>query len=153
MQHLFKKRLNKLKELLSAQPCSSALIISSAVPALRSRTTFYPYRQSSNFFYLSGLQSKGLILIVSSHKQNRVKIFAPKVTAEQILWEGKPPSLSKLVETIDAELIMSSNPANEARKHLAGHERLFYDNQPLSEAWKLTQNLLQLRPFERANFP
>lgn len=153
MQHLFKKRLNKLRDQLSSQPCSSALMLSSAAPALRSRTTFYPYRQNSNFFYLSGLQAKGLILIVSSYKQNRIKIFAPKTSAEQILWEGKPPSLNKFVQALDAELIISSNPANEARKYLAGHERLYYDNQPLTEAWKLTQSLMQLRPFERANFP
>ncbi len=92
-------------------------------------------------------------MLIPTAKDSRVKLFAPKVTAEQILWEGKPPSLGKLTDALDAELIVSSSPAESARKYLSGHERLYYDNTPLSEGWRLTQSILQLRPFERGNYP
>lgn len=49
--------------------------------------TYYPFRQDSNFFYLSGVNEPDCILIMTNNEEY---IFVPDRNKQAKLWEGQP---------------------------------------------------------------
>ena len=77
-----KKLLNKIKD--------GIIIIPSAELKQRSNDTEYPFRQNSNYFYLTGFKEQNSVLVLSK-KGNEVKqiMFLEKKVPEMELWTGK----------------------------------------------------------------
>ncbi|MBL0707674.1 MAG: aminopeptidase P N-terminal domain-containing protein [Sulfurimonas sp.] len=69
---------------------NSIAIFSSAKPKIRSNDTEYPYRQDSNFYYLSGFKEDNSY-IVFMKKDNIAQsfLFVQKKDAKDELWNGK----------------------------------------------------------------
>lgn len=83
----FKKRRESLANKL---PNSSIGIIFSAEPATRSNDTHHPYRQDSNFYYLTGFKEDNSALVFIKTK-NEVKtvMFVHKKDKTLELWNGE----------------------------------------------------------------
>ncbi len=60
-----------------------------ATSQTRSNDTEFPFRQESNFYYLSGLREEGsVILLYKSVTQRRAILFVKEPTAQERLWVG-----------------------------------------------------------------
>ncbi|MEN8157521.1 MAG: aminopeptidase P N-terminal domain-containing protein [Bacteroidota bacterium] len=79
---LFSRNRSKLSGLLS----DGAVAIVSANPLMRrSGDQFYPYRQNSDFFYLTGIQQEGGVLVMDSDHQ---VLFIKRPDQKTTLWSG-----------------------------------------------------------------
>jgi len=83
----YKKRRDKLSCELSKNSIS---VIFSSEYKMRSNDTEYPYRQNSNFYYLTGFKEDNSALVFIK-KKKRVKtiLFVQKKDAKKELWSGK----------------------------------------------------------------
>ena len=84
---LFVKNRNKV---LAKLPENSSAVVFSNPQMPKNGDEFYPYRQSSDFFYLTGIcQEKSILILTNAvHDKNAILfILEPKPELEQ--WEGK----------------------------------------------------------------
>ncbi|MFC2089975.1 aminopeptidase P family protein [Bacteroidota bacterium] len=84
----FIKSRSKLKEML---PAHSALIMSSNWQMPRNGDTHFPFRQSSDLFYLTGIKYPGVTLLVSKGETDAEiceVLFIPEPNEKHIRWEG-----------------------------------------------------------------
>ncbi len=85
---LFKKNRKKLYNLL---PEKSIAIINAADEMPRNGDQFFPYRQNSDFFYLTGIeQEKSVLLIIKNEQKKDVKalLFIRTPNKDLEIWEG-----------------------------------------------------------------
>jgi Xaa-Pro aminopeptidase len=83
----YKKRRDKL---LKSMKNNSVGVLFSAKHKIRSNDTEYPFRQDSNFYYMSGFKEDNSSLIFVKRKnETKVILFVAKKDAQQELWNGK----------------------------------------------------------------
>jgi len=69
---------------------NSVAVILSAKQQTRSNDTQYPYRQNSNFYYLSGFKEENsALVIIKKNKKTKSYLFVQKKDASLELWTGK----------------------------------------------------------------
>ena len=82
----FKKRR---KELMSRMEPNSIGLLSSAPERLRNNDAEYQYRQSSDFYYLTGFsEPQAIIALVPGRPQGEVILFCREKNIERELWTG-----------------------------------------------------------------
>ena len=68
----------------------SVAVLFAAEPKTRSNDTEYPYRQNSNFYYMSGFkEDNSALVIVKGAKNFHTYLFVAKKDKTQELWHGK----------------------------------------------------------------
>jgi len=68
----------------------SVAVLFCAEPKIRSNDTEYPYRQNSNFYYMSGFkEDNSALVIVKGAKNFQTYLFVAKKDKTQELWHGK----------------------------------------------------------------
>ena len=118
---------NKRKQVAQALPKNSALILASRPEYFRQADIKYPYRQDSNFYYLTGFeQASSLFLLFSSGYS--VLFSADKNPVKEI-WDGP---LYETKEIKKKFLIDEVYPLSELDKvlirQLKGKSTFFYDS-------------------------
>ena len=77
------------KRLMSEMAPNSVAIIPAAREVTRSRDTEYPFRQNSDFFYLTGFQEPdGILVLIPGRRQGQVIMFCRDRDPERELWDG-----------------------------------------------------------------
>ncbi len=83
---IYKKRRDQLLEILD----DGVAIVISAEQTIRSNDTEYPYRQSSDLYYLSGFEEDNAILLfLKSAKVSKTLLFVQPKDEAMELWTGK----------------------------------------------------------------
>ncbi len=86
--NLFKRNR---KNLIDLMPDDSAAIFFSSDQQHRNGDQYFPYRQDSDFFYLSGIDQEKSIIIITKDKQNskyHQALFLIKTNERMARWEG-----------------------------------------------------------------
>ncbi|MBE8232509.1 MAG: M24 family metallopeptidase [Endozoicomonadaceae bacterium] len=101
INQVFKFRRQRLIELL---PCDSIALIFSNDYQIRNRDINYPFRQDSNFLYLTGFNEPDSILVLMTDQSKGVDILfcRPKNHSEEI-WQGERLGLTQAKETLNVE--------------------------------------------------
>ena len=81
--HVYEARRSRLKALM---PKHSLGVISAAHEVLRNRDTEYPFRQSSDFWYLTGFTEPDAVLIIGPGQPDR--LFVRPKNLDQEVWTG-----------------------------------------------------------------
>ena len=82
----FKKRR---KELMARMEPNSIGLLSSATECLRNNDAEYQYRQSSDFYYLTGFsEPQAIMALVPGRRQGEVILFCREKDIEKELWTG-----------------------------------------------------------------
>jgi Xaa-Pro aminopeptidase len=75
-------------------------VVFSAEQKIRTNDTEYPYRQNSNFYYLSGfIEDNAALMIVKSKKDVKIYLFVAKKDKAKELWTGKRLGVVKAKKT------------------------------------------------------
>ena len=82
----YKKRQ---RELIKKMPNNSIAIIFGGIGTIRNGDTEYPFRQNSDFFYLTGFDEPNAIAIIDSEKDTGFTIFCQEKDSNKEQWEGK----------------------------------------------------------------
>ncbi|HEC84594.1 MAG: Xaa-Pro aminopeptidase [Candidatus Parabeggiatoa sp. nov. 2] len=97
----FKNRRQKLMEIL----CEESMAILPAAPEqLRSRDVYYPYRQDSDFYYLTGFpEPQALAVIIPQREQGQYILFCRENDKNQETWHGSRAGLEGACEIYGAD--------------------------------------------------
>jgi len=81
---------NVRRAALLAMMDEGAAVIGTAAPKVRSNDTEYPYRQNSDFYYLTGFEEdNAALLLVKRGAEARTYLFVQPKIEEMELWTGK----------------------------------------------------------------
>lgn len=110
---LFKKNREKVLAKLPSQSCA-IFYAQDAMP--RNGDIFYPYRQNSDFFYLSGINQENSILILLSRtatdKPKSILCITPH-NKETEIWEGKKLCSAQASAISGISEVIYTNQSNE----------------------------------------
>ena len=123
---------NKRKQIGKSLPKNSVLILDSWPEFFRQPDVPHPYRQDSNFYYLTGWKEANSLFFLFSGKNPRSVLFIPDKNPKKELWEG--PFLNPQ-EARRKFLISEIYPLSELKKKLPhllkGKRKIFYDRDSL----------------------
>ena len=85
-QKEFEKRRKQLMEIAGNE---SVIIVRAAAHKIRNRDTTYPYRQDSDFLYLSGFSEPEAMMVLLPHEKGGHSIlFCRERDALREMWDG-----------------------------------------------------------------
>ncbi|MCF6330649.1 MAG: aminopeptidase P N-terminal domain-containing protein [Sulfurimonas sp.] len=122
----YKKRRDKVAKRMSK---NSVAIIFSATYKVRSNDTNYPFRQNSNFYYLTGFKEDNSILVlIKKNKKYKSILFINKKNKKEEMWNGKRLGVLKAKKRflID-EIHISDKFQKKVSKYLEFKKNLYFD--------------------------
>jgi len=90
VDHDFEKEYaNRRKDLMSMMADNSIAVIAAAPEKVRSKDTLYPYKQSTNFSYLSGFSEPcAVMLLIPNRQQGECVLFCRDKDPLRETWDG-----------------------------------------------------------------
>ncbi len=104
-------------------------VVASARWQTRSNDTEYPYRQSSDFYYLSGFKEDNAALVfVKKPAETKTLLFVQPKNAQMELWTGVRMGVEAASKHFDVDEVHSIDDYENVMKELLkGHERLYLE--------------------------
>jgi Xaa-Pro aminopeptidase len=121
----FKQRRKRLARLIKKK---SAALIASAPASVRNRDVEFPFRQDSDFHYLTGFDEPDAVAVLApGRKQGEYILFCRKFDPEKAIWTGKHAGLEGARNAFGAD---EAFPIDELDKVLPGllenRERVYF---------------------------
>ena len=145
------RRIHKARTLLKKHG-KSALVVSSAPAVIRSRDTYYHYRQNSDFYYFTGSKEKNAALLISTENEKPILFMLPQ-NPDLVVWEGSALNPKTIAKKINAVCITTTKVQKELINELRGVETLFYQSIPDSISLNLAKELMELASHTRRDLP
>ena len=122
----YKKRRDKILKKLEK---NSVGVLFSAKYQTRSNDTEYPFRQDSNFYYLTGFkEDNSSIIFVKDKKKTKVILFVSKKDKEQELWNGKRLGEKEAKKRFLVDEIYTSDMfESKLKEYLIKSQTLYFD--------------------------
>ena len=122
----YKKRRDIFSQKLKK---NSVAVLFSAELKVRSNDTEYPYRQNSNFYYLTGFkEDRSALVFVKGSKNTEVYLFVYKKDPIEELWNGKRLGVQSAGEHFSVDTVFDeSELAKQLKSFLKDKKRLYYD--------------------------
>jgi len=135
----YKRRRRRLAAAM--QPGSIALL-AAAPESVRNRDVHYPYRQDSDFFYVTGfLEPEALAALVPGRKEGELVFFCRPRDPEQALWVGAYVGVEGLLRDFGADEAHPIDQLDEILpKLLEDRDRVYY---PAGKDPALDQRLMK----------
>ncbi len=116
------------KELMSLMGPNSIAIVPAAQLLVRNRDVEYPFRQDSDFHYLSGFDEPNAVLVLlPARKQGQVVLFCQERDPEKELWHGYRAGPEGACADYGADDAFPISDIDEILPGLIeGRERVFY---------------------------
>ena len=121
---------NKRKQVAKALPEDSALILGSLPEFFRQPDVPFPYRQDSNFYYLTGYtEPHSFFILKKDGKAIHSILCVAEKDPKKELWEGEQYGPKKAKEVFLMDQTDSINNLDKVlRKNLQGVSTIFYNN-------------------------
>nr|BAL53166.1 X-Pro aminopeptidase [uncultured Gammaproteobacteria bacterium] len=105
----------------------AAAILAAAPPRLRNRDVEFPYRQDSDFYYLTGFPEPNAVAVfLPGRKRGQYVLFCQEYDAQKAIWEGDHAGLKGARKLYGAEEAYSINEIDAViPKLLVGRKRLY----------------------------
>lgn len=116
------------KQLMSMMEKNSIAILPSANEKVRSRDTDYPFRQDSDFLYLSGFQEpESVLVLIPGREHGQVVYFCREKDREREIWDGFREGPEGVCEHYGADDAFPIGDIDEILPGLIeGRERVYY---------------------------
>jgi len=139
----YKQRRKKLLKQMS----NGVAILSAASYKTRSNDTEYPFRQNSNFYYLSGfLEDHAILMLIRDKKKSKTVLFIQEKDKKIELWNGKRVGVKAAKKRFSVDRVYDiATFEQRAKKLLSRHHNLYVDlfnSEPfLHKLYNITKNL------------
>lgn len=134
---LFKRNRSKLADLLND---NSVAIIHSNFEVPRNGDQYYPYRQNSDFFYLTGIeQEKSILVLCPNHKNEKLRevLFVLKPNKTMEIWNGHKLTIDEAQEISDIKTVYYLEEYDSYINNLAqSYESIFVNLPENMQVWK-----------------
>jgi Xaa-Pro aminopeptidase len=116
------------KQLMRMAGDDAILILPAAPERMRSKDTTYPYRQDSDFWYLSGFpEPEAVLVLVPGRKHGETLLFCRERDAGKEAWDGPRAGQDGAVETYGADDAYPISDLDEILPGLLeGRSRVYY---------------------------
>lgn len=118
------------QRLLAQCKPSSVCIIPAATMVTRSRDTEYPFRQDSDFWYLTGFNEPDTWLLLSNHERHGQRCRAMVCQAKDPdaeIWQGRRLGADMALARFDLDEVYELDELPEVLLHwLMGHDNLYF---------------------------
>ena len=133
----FAKRRSRILEAIEK---NSIILISSSCPKVRNSDANYPFRQNSDFFYLTGFDEPESLMVLKSTSSTREFIlFCRDRDPLREQWDGFRAGQEGAIKDYGADISFSINTINEAMPDiLLGVKNIYY---PMSESNDIEQKV------------
>ena len=123
--HEYKRRRRALAK---AMPADAVLILPAAAQVVRNRDIHYPFRQSSDFFYLTGFPEPDAIMVFApDHKDGEYILFCHERDKKREIWDGARVGVDGARTCFGADVSHSLHKLDKKLpKLLQGRRRLYY---------------------------
>lgn len=144
----YKKRREKFGEKLQK---NSIAVFFAAEQKVRSNDTEFPYRQNSNFYYLTGFKEDNAALVfVKKGSVSKVYLFVQKKDPKLELWTGKRLGVTKAKRRFFVNDIFTIEKLNiKMKDFLEQKKNIYYDfkvqNEKIEQLKQLSKNILDYR--------
>jgi len=133
---------NRRQQLMDQVGKGNIAIIASANNRTRNRDVDYPFRQDSDFFYLTGFnEAQALAVFIPGREQGQYILFCQEFDEKKALWEGAHAGLEGATQDYGAD---DSFPIDDLSDILPGllenRQKVFY---PMGRDPDLDQNLME----------
>lgn len=131
------------------------IILTSSSPKIRSNDTEYPYRQSSDFYYMCGFkEDNALLVLVKTKEATKSILFLEPYNEEHALWNGSRLGIDKAKESFSIEEVHDINEyptliKEILREHIALYIDLFDDSSWIIQAKNSAKELHETRGVKR----
>ena len=103
-------------------------VIPAAPVRLRNRDTEYEFRQSSDFYYLTGFNEPDAVLVIAPHREKRAVLFTLPRDRSKEIWTGKRAGVEGALETYKLDEAFVLDDLDERLPdYLTGASALYYD--------------------------
>jgi Xaa-Pro aminopeptidase len=124
-----KEYAKRRKQLMGMTGVGSVIIVRAAPERMRNSDTAYPYRQDSDFLYLTGFREPGAMLVLKPGSDgDQCILFCREKDAKREMWDGPMSGLEGALEDYGMD---ESHGFDAAVKllpgMLEGSERIYYD--------------------------
>lgn len=125
-QKEFAKRRNQLMEIAGE---GSVIIVKSALQKIRNNDVHYPYRQDSDFLYLSGFsEPQAMMVLLPEAGAGRCVMFCREKDPFREMWDGAMAGMEGAVEQFGFdEALPISSMQKTLPELLHGRDRVYYD--------------------------
>lgn len=121
------RRQTLLKHLARLAPAGGVAIIPAAPEVTRSRDTEYPFRQDSDFYYLTGFNEPNAVLVLTTDSDIPVQLFCQPSDAQAEVWHGRRLGLTAAAEQLHIDVTWSIDELNKRLPQLLNHvDTVFY---------------------------
>jgi Xaa-Pro aminopeptidase len=125
-QKEFAKRRQQLMEIAGDE---AVIIVRAATQKIRNRDAHYPYRQDSDFLYLSGFsEHDAMIVLLPRGISGHSILFCRERDPEREMWDGSMVGVEGAIEQFGFD---EAFPVSEMKRRLPsmlrGRERIYYD--------------------------
>jgi len=122
-----KEYSKRRKTLVSKLKKNSVSVVLSAEAKTRSNDTEYPYRQNSNFYYLTGFKEDNSALVILKKKNSyKTFLFVEKKDKTLELWHGKRLGVDEAKKRFSVDDVFVINQLDKFLKSLTSKNRVFY---------------------------
>ncbi len=147
----FLQRRHQLFELIE----EGVAIVTSAPIQTRSNDTEYPYRQNSDFYYLSGFnEDNSILVLIKTPDSTKTILFVEAYNSEHALWNGARLGVDGARERFSVDEVHDSAEYSGMikellREHINLYIDLYSDSERLVEAKAAAQALHSTRGVRR----
>lgn len=122
---IYKSRRDKLLDQID----DGVGVLVSARNQMRSNDTEHPFRQSSNFYYLSGFEEdNSALVLVNGGGVRKVLLFVQPKDEAMELWTGKRTGVDAAKERFDVDEVHSIDDfEHSVKEELKNRRRLYFD--------------------------
>ena len=123
-----KEYARRRKELMALMTPNSIAVIPAAPERVRSRDTNYPYRQDSDFHYLSGFgEPEAVMVLIPGRKQGQFIMFCRDRDRAREIWDGLRAGPEGVCERFGADDAFPISDIDEILPGLIeGRDRVYY---------------------------
>lgn len=123
----FAARRANLLAFLAAQPQPAAAVLAANPERQRSRDTDYPYRQHSDFYYLTGFNEPNALLVLRPDSAAPQQIFVQPSDPHAEVWHGRRLGVDAAAEVLGMDQAYSyDDDLEQLTELLDGVETIFY---------------------------
>ncbi|SFV56350.1 Xaa-Pro aminopeptidase [hydrothermal vent metagenome] len=135
----FSRRTQMAKKLKK----NSIALLCSANPKIRSNDTEYPYRQNSNFYYLTGFEEERSALVFIKRKEGvEILLFVQPKDPQKELWSGKVLGVKEARKRFLVDKVYSIEKFERVIKEkVGGIGDFYYEFEESVEPIKILQKL------------
>ncbi len=125
---MLKERASRRRSLMRTMGPDTIAIIPAAQTCSRNSDTEFPYRQNSDFYYLSGfLEPESVIVLIPGRSQAEFILFCRERDQKQETWHGRRMGVERAVDVLQVDDAFPISDIDEIMPGLIeGRQRVYY---------------------------